>query len=200
MRTLAGRDADGAADVARAQRVAAAIGDAALSAEVSAPHPALSARPESRPPSGASAPPSRASGPPSAASSPPSSASSDRSPASGDAGAASSDRGGALTVSSSGRWFQRQGGERVSLQRRRALHLVVKALADTHGAHPGRALTVPELVEHGWPGEKVQAEAGADRVYMALSTLRKMGLRAVIVSRDDGYLLDPRVELRREAD
>jgi predicted ATPase len=194
MRTLAGRDADGAADVARAQRVAASIGDAALSAEVSLPHPALTgARPESRPPAGASAPPSRASGPPSAASS-------DRSPVSGEAGAASSDRGGALIVSDTGRWFQREGGERVSLQRRRALHLVVKALADTRGAHPGRALTVPELVEHGWPGEKVQAEAGADRVYMALSTLRKMGLRGVIISRDDGYLLDPRVELRREPD
>jgi predicted ATPase len=194
MKTLAGRDSDGAADVARAQRVAASVGDAALAAEVSSRHPALSgARPESHPPAGASAPPSRAGGPSSAASS-------DRSPVSGDAGAASSDRGGALIVSGSGRWFQREGGERVSLQRRRALHLVVKALADTRGAHPGRALTVPELVEHGWPGEKVQAEAGADRVYMALSTLRKMGLRGVIISRDDGYLLDPRVELRREPD
>jgi predicted ATPase len=194
MRTLAGRDAEGAADVTRARRIAASIGDEVLAAEVSSPHPALAGtRIESRPPASTSVLPSGASGSPSAASS-------ESSPASGDAGAASSDRGGALTVAGSGRWFQREGGERVSLQRRRALHLVVKALADTRGADPGRALSVAELVERGWPGEKVHPEAGADRVYMALSTLRKMGLRGVILSRDDGYLLDPRVELRRESD
>jgi len=56
---------------------------------------------------------------------------------------------------------------------------------------------VEGLLEKGWPGERVHPEAGADRVYMALSTLRKLGLREVLVSRDDGYLLDPRVPVTR---
>jgi predicted ATPase/Tfp pilus assembly protein PilF len=103
----------------------------------------------------------------------------------------------ALVVCESGRWFQPPRGERVSLQRRRALHLIVKALADVRVSGPGTALSVDELLGHGWPGEKVHPEAGADRVYMALSTLRKLGLREVLLSRDDGYLLDPKVSIER---
>ena len=38
-------------------------------------------------------------------------------------------------------------------------------------------------------------DAGASRVYVALGTLRKLGLRDVILSRDGGYLLDPRVKI-----
>jgi hypothetical protein len=43
----------------------------------------------------------------------------------------------------------------------------------------------------------VRAEAGFARVRNALATLRKMGLRDVLVTRDDGYLLDPAVAVRR---
>jgi hypothetical protein len=54
-----------------------------------------------------------------------------------------------------------------------------------------------ELLEAGWPGERVGPEAGFARVRNALSTLRKMGLRDVLLTRDDGYLLDPAVPIRR---
>ena len=46
-----------------------------------------------------------------------------------------------------------------------------------------------ELVEAGWPGEKIQREAAADRAYVAVSTLRQLGLRGVLVKSDDGYML-----------
>ena len=38
-------------------------------------------------------------------------------------------------------------------------------------------------------------DAGISRVYVALNTLRKLGLKGVLVSRDGGYLLDPKVEM-----
>jgi len=43
--------------------------------------------------------------------------------------------------------------------------------------------------------EIVIRDAGASRVYVALGTLRKLGLRDVILSRDGGYLLDPQVKI-----
>ncbi|MDB4932591.1 MAG: Signal transduction response regulator, partial [Myxococcaceae bacterium] len=46
-----------------------------------------------------------------------------------------------------------------------------------------------------WPGERVLPEAGAERVYTAVRTLRTMGLRGLLVRRDGGYALDPAVPL-----
>ena len=60
---------------------------------------------------------------------------------------------------------------------------------------PSTPLTVDDLLAAGWPGERVLRDAGASRVYVALGTLRKLGLRDVIISRDGGYYLDPRVEV-----
>jgi hypothetical protein len=40
--------------------------------------------------------------------------------------------------------------------------------------------------------ERVLAKAGIDRVYNAVATLRKMGLRDAIIRRDEGYLIDPK--------
>ena len=53
--------------------------------------------------------------------------------------------------------------------------------------------TLPELLAAGWPGENPSHEAGLNRVYVALSSLRKMGLRELLHSGDDGYQLEPRV-------
>ncbi|MEM6991151.1 MAG: hypothetical protein AAF721_11655 [Myxococcota bacterium] len=41
------------------------------------------------------------------------------------------------------------------------------------------------------------ARAGANRVYVALTTLRKLGLRDYLLSQDDGYLLDPAMPIAR---
>ncbi len=109
-------------------------------------------------------------------------------------------RPGAISVGESGRWFGIPGSDRVSLQRRRALRLILKALLEQRLSAPGSALGQAELLEAGWPGERVKHEAGTLRVYNALSTLRKLGLRAVLLSRDDGYLLDPKVEFAKVSD
>ena len=68
---------------------------------------------------------------------------------------------------------------------------------DERLAAPGRALDVDALFAAGWPGEKAHPDSSTSRVYVAISTLRKAGLKDVLLRRDDGYLFDPDVALRR---
>ncbi len=105
-----------------------------------------------------------------------------------------------LVIGPAARWFESEEGKRADLKTRSALRLLLQALAEHSRARRAAALGVNELLEAGWPGEVVQVEAGASRVYAALSMLRNMGLRQVLVRRDDGYLLDPAVavEMRTE--
>jgi hypothetical protein len=60
-------------------------------------------------------------------------------------------------------------------------------------AAPGQRLSSKSLVTAGWPGERILSGAGMTRVRHAVFTLRKLGLRDVLITRRDGYLLDPRV-------
>jgi len=50
-------------------------------------------------------------------------------------------------------------------------------------------LDTTALVEVGWPGERLLPKAGAARVYVALSTLRKLGLRDAIERSMKGFRL-----------
>ena len=101
-----------------------------------------------------------------------------------------------LLIDTEGRGFEVPGEERVDLGRRRALRLILRKLANHGMTAGGQALSLDDLLEAGWPGERVLPEAGANRVYVAVATLRKLGLRDVLLNRDDGYLLDPDVELQ----
>jgi len=102
---------------------------------------------------------------------------------------------GALTVSedASNVWLPTTA--RVSLEKRKPVRLLLLRLIQEHAKKPGSPLTVDDLLAAGWPGERVIRDAGASRVYVALGTLRKLGLRDVILSRDGGYLLDPQVKI-----
>ncbi len=102
---------------------------------------------------------------------------------------------GALTVSedASNVWLPTTA--RVSLEKRKPVRLLLLRLIQEHAKKPGGPLTVDDLLAAGWPGERVIRDAGASRVYVALGTLRKLGLRDVILSRDGGYLLDPQVKI-----
>lgn len=95
----------------------------------------------------------------------------------------------ALRVERTGLWFEVAGGERVDLENRRALPRLLAALVEAREARS--SLTVPDLVERGWPGERILEEAGINRVHVALTTMRKLGLRDFIVRNRAGYCLDP---------
>jgi len=100
-----------------------------------------------------------------------------------------------LVVGADGCWFRGPGGEAVDLRRRKPLRRLLAALVERRQASPGGILDADALLAAGWPGERVIAEAGAHRVRVAVSTLRKLGLRRVLVTVESGYRLDPAVAL-----
>ncbi len=102
---------------------------------------------------------------------------------------------GALTVSHDAGTVWLPTTEKLSLEKRRPVRLLLLHLIEAHRKDKDRVSTVDDLLAAGWPGERVLRDAGAGRVYVALGTLRKLGLRDVIVSRDGGYLLDPKLEV-----
>jgi predicted ATPase len=97
----------------------------------------------------------------------------------------------ALLIGPDGRWFQVPGMPRVDLSRRRASRLLVRRLAEQRVAAPGIAVSQQALFATGWPGQKIRPDSASLRVRVALAELRKLGLRHILLSRDDGYLLDP---------
>jgi len=102
-----------------------------------------------------------------------------------------------LRIAADAAWFELAGGTRVDLGRRGALRKILGALAEQRIAAAGQGLATATLAERGWPGERVLVEAAATRVRVAVATLRRLGLRNTILTRDDGYLLDPNVAVQR---
>ncbi len=103
--------------------------------------------------------------------------------------------GGSLAVPADARWFRRGDGAVVDLSTRRSLRLLLLKLCIVHAEHAGQALSLDALFEAGWPGENIVQSAAHRRVYTAIGTLRDLGLRDVLIRRDDGYLLATDVRL-----
>jgi predicted ATPase len=100
----------------------------------------------------------------------------------------------ALLIGPEGGWFRAPRGERVSLERRRPLARLLWRLAEERSNRAGAALAWDTLLAAAWPGERVIPRAGAHRVRVALSTLRKLGLRDLLRTTEDGYLLTTDVD------
>lgn len=98
------------------------------------------------------------------------------------------DEGRRLVVQREGLWFSVDDGARVDLSRRGALRKILVALCERR-AREGSGASVEALAEAGWPGERMLVEAAATRVRVAIATLRRLGLRSALVTRDDGYHL-----------
>ena len=94
----------------------------------------------------------------------------------------------ALVVSNDGGWFQSAGRRVTRLARRPALRHIVRVLVEARRDRPNVALTAADLINAGWPG--LAPEAGTARLYFTIYVLREKGLRGLLISREDGYLLD----------
>ena len=101
------------------------------------------------------------------------------------------------TVGPEARWVRPPGGESLDLARHGSLRRVLDVLVTRRLEEPGVAWTASALLEAGWPGERVRHESGMLRVYSVIRRLRALGLGNALVTRDDGYLIDPEVGVLR---
>lgn len=102
-----------------------------------------------------------------------------------------------LEVGPEATWFRVPGAPPVDLRKRRAPRLILRALFEHRLAAPGAGLSVEALCAAGWPGDRALPHAAAARLYVAIRTLRTLGLAGVLRRQDDGYLLDPATPVRR---
>ncbi len=79
-------------------------------------------------------------------------------------------------------------GTEVSLQTRPTLARVLEALVARRLAG-GPNLSIGDLVRAAWPEQRAVTDAAKNRVHVALSTLRSLGLKGIIVREDGGYRL-----------
>jgi len=101
-----------------------------------------------------------------------------------------------LVIGAGGRWFQPDGGSRINLGRRGPLRRILLSLAQQRLERPGIGLDVQSLIEAGWPGEKILHKAALSRAYTTIQRLRALGLQDVLLTSDEGYLLQPSLPVR----
>ena len=101
----------------------------------------------------------------------------------------------ALRIGHEARTITLPDGRTLDLAKRKNVRLVLVALAEARRARPGIPVSPDALVGAGWPGERMRADAAQKRLHTAIWTLRSLGLEALLVTREDGYFLDPAVPI-----
>ncbi len=96
-----------------------------------------------------------------------------------------------LVVAPDAAWFSDGDEPPVDLRSRGSCRRILAALVRARLDSPGAGLSRHQLFEAGWEGESIRPEAAAARVYVAVRTLRMLGLEAVILRDETGYHLDP---------
>lgn len=95
-----------------------------------------------------------------------------------------------LVVARNGTSFRLGGGAVVPLGQRPLLARLLLALARARIDNPGVPLPGERLVEAVWPSERMLPAARKNRLHVAITTLRSLGLRPVIQSSPAGYRID----------
>ena len=106
---------------------------------------------------------------------------------------------GVLVVGPEATWFIAPGGATQDLASRLVLRRLLMRLVESHREARGEGLSLDALREAGWPGESVMPESAVNRVHVALTELRRRGLKPWLIHKRGRYLLDPalRVDVSR---
>ena len=83
----------------------------------------------------------------------------------------------------------------VDLGRRHVQRRLWTSLLDARRDQPGTCLSAEALVDAVWPDERMAWSSARNRLYVALSHLRKAGLGPVLQSQEGGWRLDPAIRL-----
>lgn len=103
-----------------------------------------------------------------------------------------------LVVADDGSWFRVGAEQPVSLARRRHPRNILTALVKLRSCSPGAGMNVESLFEAGWPNEKATPQSAANRVYVTLTRMRKLGLADLLQNDESGFYLDPAAPLQVE--
>lgn len=102
-------------------------------------------------------------------------------------GAVPSSRGeGLRRVASDASSFALPDGTRIELGPRKVLRSVLRALVEAQAGGKG-LLSARDLANAAWPGERMLPRAAANRVYVAVTSLRKLGFGRAIENTGEGY-------------
>jgi hypothetical protein len=115
-------------------------------------------------------------------------------------GAESDATRGALLLAHEARWVRPPEGAWQDLRERHAMRRLLLKLIDHQREAPGHGLSLLDLQEAGWPGERMLPDAAANRIYVAMTQLRKLGFKAWLKRGGDGYFLDPALPVEPVAD
>ncbi|XXY15321.1 tetratricopeptide repeat protein [Sorangium sp. So ce216] len=104
-----------------------------------------------------------------------------------------------LLLTEGARFCRPPGGGWLDLRERHAARRLLVALAEQQRRAPGRGLSLAALQEAGWPGERILPGAAANRIYVAMNQLRKLGLKPWLRRDGEGYSLDPALPVHHVA-
>jgi hypothetical protein len=104
---------------------------------------------------------------------------------------------GAMVVATDGSWFKPPHGERVELSRNPLSRRLLLELVERRLQNPGAALSREDLAAVAWPNETLTRDVVRSRLHMAMSALRKLGLRDILKSPGAGWFLEPSVPIVR---
>jgi hypothetical protein len=99
----------------------------------------------------------------------------------------------ALVVNRQASWFRPPSGSPVDIRTRRPTRRILHALTEHRLNSPGTPLPADRVIAAGWPGEALLRHSARNRLWVAISELRKLGLGSVLVTTRGGYMLLPEV-------
>ncbi|MFT3765512.1 MAG: tetratricopeptide repeat protein [Minicystis sp.] len=104
-----------------------------------------------------------------------------------------------LLLAPEARFFRPPGGAWQDLRDRHAVRRLLLCLVARRRDSPGRGVSLTELQEAGWPGERMLPQAASNRIYVAINQLRKLGLKDCLRHSAEGYFLDPTLPVHHSA-
>ena len=93
----------------------------------------------------------------------------------------------------------RHGKTAIDLTSRKPLRAILWALTLARLVDTGTPVSADALIAAGWPEERVRPDAAAHRLRVAISTLRKLGLRELLETMGDAYRLSPEAPIELDA-
>ncbi|APR87631.1 Signal transduction response regulator [Minicystis rosea] len=113
----------------------------------------------------------------------------------GESGAGAED----LLLAPEARFIRPPGGDWQDLRERHAVRRILLRLVARRRDAPGRGVSLLDLQEAGWPGERMLPQAASNRIYVAMNQLRKLGLKDCLRHGGEGYFLDPSLPVHHTA-